>query len=241
MDEKILLRINSATKYYTDENGIINNLFENISFDINDNEFLSIVATSGLGKSTLLKVLAGLESLSEGNLEIDADRKIIYIPSNPSSLPNLNVLQNVKTVIQDSNIDLSKIIMTVGLEGYENHLPDNKELKFKISLARALANNPDLILLDDPFEEFPLENKSKIYELINNIYSEYNISFILATTNISEALFLSDKIILLNGKPAVFIASVKTNFSKIRNQSLKQSSNFIELRKKIEKLVDDNK
>lgn len=242
MEKNTILQLKNASKLFKDNNGIINKLFEGISFDLNEKEFLSIVSASGTGKSTLLKVIGGLENLSDGELEIDTDKKIIYIPSKPSSLPWLNVIENIKSVMPDSPVDINKIIKMVGLEGYEAHMPDNRSFgfRFRISLARALACEPSVILLDEPFNELSVESKKEIYLLVNKIYYETGISFILSTTNITEALFLSDKVFLFKGKPSKLSEAVDTQFGKERNLSLLKSPEFIGLRKKIEEILTED-
>lgn len=239
MEKNLILELNAASKLYKDDNGVINKLFENVSFSLEEKQFISLVATSGTGKSTLLKVIAGLEDLTDGKLIINTDKKIIYIPSKPSSLPWMNVIDNVKSVLPDSSIDVKEIIKMVGLEGYEEHMPDNRSFGFRlrISLARALACKPSVILLDEPFNELSSESKKELYELINKIFNEHNISFILSTTNISEALFLSNIVYLFDKKPAKIIKAIKADFQEKRDLSLFASSNFIELRKQIEEIL----
>ena len=243
MDQKSLINVKNASKQFKDNNGIVNKLFNELSFDIKENEFTSIIATTGVGKSTLLKVIAGLESLSEGTLEVNTTEKVVYIPSKPSSFPWMNVIENIKSVIPDSDVDINSIIKSVGLEGYENHNPDNRSFgfRFRISLARALACKPSVILLDEPFNEFSPESRKEIYELLHKIHSGTKISFVLSTTNISEALFLSDKIILLKGKPAVCADMVNCNFGSDKNLTLLTKPEFTDFRKRIEKvLVEDS-
>lgn len=239
MEKNFVLQLIGASKLYTDNNGIINKLFEDISFGLEQNSFVSVVSASGTGKSTLLKIIGGLESLTKGELKINTQNKIIYIPSKPSSLPWLNVIENISSVMPDSAVNVEEIIKMVGLEGYETHMPDNRSFgfRFRISLARALACEPSVILLDEPFNELSPESKKEIYSLINKIHSETKISFILSTTNITEALFLSDEVFLFKGKPSRLSDSIKTDFGKDREISLLGTSEFINLRKKIEEIL----
>jgi len=239
LERNIILELVAASKLYTDNNGITNKLFENISFVLKENTFVSIISASGRGKSTLLKVIAGFDRLSSGELKTNTKKKIIYIPSKPSLLPGLNVIENICRVVPNSDADIAEIVKTVGLNGYETFRPDNRsfEIQLRISLARALASQPSVILLDEPFYELSPENKKEMYILINKIYATTKVSFILSTTNIAEAVFLSDEIFLFQGKPSRLNTSVKTGFDKNKKISLWGNSVFLKLQRKIEKIL----
>ncbi len=235
-----LLKIDKVSKTISDENGIKINLFRDISFEVNKSDFISILASSSTGKSTLLKIIANIEQPDEGNIVNLNNSKIVYIPSSPSSFPWMTVKENIKIAAgNDANENhVNKCIKDVGLEGYENHIPNNASLgfRFRISLARALSVKPEIILLDDPFEKFDRETKFEIYSLLNELSCKEKYTFILSTTNITEALFLSDKIHILINRPAKLNKTINVDFHEIRTSDLVFSNNFIAKRIEIEKI-----
>ena len=218
----ILLKLESISKNYSEEAGLNINILEDINFEIGAAEtgtITSILAPFGSGKSTLLKIISGLIEPSKGKIfYYDAERgkKIPYIPEKPSSFPWLNVRENIELVLglsEDKKFNLNQIISLVGLTGYEEHFPHNKStgFRFRISLARALALNPVLILIDDAFKLMKKESKSEIYDLLTDLSSNKKQSFVLATTNLIETVRLSDKIILMSKKPGKIIKEIKIN------------------------------
>jgi ABC-type nitrate/sulfonate/bicarbonate transport system ATPase subunit len=154
---------------------------------------------SKAGATSLMKIIAGLDKDFSGEVKLslstaaEAPRKIVFIPSEPSSFPWLNVEENI---IYSAGEDaaqkeetVKKVIELTGLEGYEKHFPDNKSLgfRFRISLARALASIPDVIILDNPFRNMDKMTREELYPVIISAAQNYAPFFILATDNITEA------------------------------------------------------
>ena len=147
--------VNSLSKDYTDSSGFTVHLLEGISFEIEKGSITSLLAPTGAGKSSLLRILSGLDTQTTGTVKVNSEnKKIVYIPSAPSSFPWYSVKENLSLVSNDEN-KINSVIKDVGLEGYENHFPDNNSLgfRFRISLARALAAGADIIILDEPFNK----------------------------------------------------------------------------------------
>ncbi|NWG27802.1 MAG: ABC transporter ATP-binding protein [Ignavibacteriaceae bacterium] len=218
----------------------------NLKFDLTDSSkmFYSVLAPFGGGKTTLLKIIAGIEKPSTGSVQLDGNPykpelvKIIYIPEQPSSFPWLNVIDNIKAGSSKQKFDdkkIQQIIDLIGLTGYENHFPNNKSLgfRFRVSLGRALVNNPSIILLDDCFKSMNGDTQNEIYELIEKL-REYDCRFILTTTNLIEAIRLSDQIILMKKNPGKIFGEVEIKFSNIENRLNHKSEEFLSLKKLIE-------
>jgi len=244
-----LLKLESIGKSFASEAGLTIRVLENINFEIpvsNKGTITSILAPFGSGKSTLLKIISGIIEQSSGNIffnNSDRKKRIPLIPEKPSSFPWLNVKQNIEfglNLTEEKKYGKQELISLVGLEGYENHFPDNKSLgfRFRISLARAAALNPSFILIDDSFKQMNNENREEIYKLLIEISVKEKQNFILATTNLVEAIRLSDRIFLMSKKPAEIIHRIeidKKYFSDIRNHT---SEIFTKFKSEIEEAFE---
>ncbi|MCF8241849.1 MAG: ATP-binding cassette domain-containing protein [Melioribacteraceae bacterium] len=232
-----ILQVKDLSRIYTDEVGFKIKLFNKINFTVEQEKITSIIAPKGAGKSSLMKIISGLDHPTEGEINFKQKGNVIFIPSKPSSFPWYNVTENIK--ITSNEIDdtrLTEIINSVGLEGYEDHMPDNRSLgfRFRISLARALALNPVLIVLDEPFTEMDPVTKEEIYNLLLSIPSKEKTTILMATTNISEAILLSEKIYLMKKSPGEIIDSIDIEFYEEVDLKLMDSQKYVELRRTIE-------
>ncbi len=231
-----MIEIKNLSKEFVDEYGVKNILFRNISFNIGDKEFASVIAPVGAGKSSLLKIIKGIEENYNGSIINDFQNSFFLIPSKPASFPWLTVKENILFGLKsyDEN-KLKKIIEFVGLDGYEFHIPINKSYGFRlrILLAQALIRNASLILLDEPFTILDAQSRGEMLIIVNEIKHEFEVSFLLATTNISDALFLSDKIYLMKKNPGEIIKTIKTNFGSKKDFSIFNSAEFIKTREEI--------
>jgi ABC-type nitrate/sulfonate/bicarbonate transport system ATPase subunit len=241
---KSILEIKNISKDYNDASGYNVHLLEDVSFSLSEGTVTSILAPTGSGKSALLKILAGLETPTNGTVEINSSkRKIVYIPSKPSSFPWFSVKENLSLVVKDEN-KIKEIIEAVGLEGYDNHFPDNKSFGFRlrISLGRAIAVDPDIIILDEPFsKEMKPVTLERMYELILSLRAKYGITFLIGTSNLSESILLSDKIYLMKKNPGKIIESIDIKFDEVRTTELLLTSKFIDYRNKIESILKKDK
>lgn len=238
------IAVENLSKEYTDEVGYRINLLKDVSFTVDKGSVTSIVAPTGSGKSALLKIIAGLEDKTSGTINYNENQKNIFIPSKPSSFPWLNVRQNISFDIE--NVDQTRtneLVKLVGLEGYEDHYPHNRSVgfRFRISLAASLIRNPQLIILDEPFNEMDSATKGEIYLLIKKVNESLGITFLLGTTNISEAIFLSDKVYLMKKNPGEIIDEMNIDLGKSRSLDIMDTDAFIDSRRKIENTFKTNK
>jgi len=194
------IKIVSISKNYSDLSGHTIQIFENISFNIEAGKVTTILAPVGKGKTSLLKSVANIGKIKNG-----LNKKRIYIPKEPSSFPWLNVRENILFNLDKTDESIFKnIIKYVGLDGYEDHYPNNYSFgfRFRISFARAIINNPELILIDESISVLPLQRKFELYELIRKVASEMEIPIFYSTSSLSEAIRISDKILYFNQFPA---------------------------------------
>ncbi len=234
------LILENISKTFVDKSGFRIKLYEDVNLSVGENEILSVIAPKGSGKSSLLKTAAGLESVDAGN--VTSLSKTAYIPSSSSSFPWMNVIDNLKFAAPSVPEEkLKTIIKSVGLEGYETHFPDNGSLGFRlrISIARALAVEPQIIVMDEPFSQIDERYRIGLYELILQLKVEYKVTFFLATTNVTEALYLSDRIYLMSKHPGKIFDELRISFPN-RERSVIFSGEFKNEREKIENLFADN-
>ena len=228
------LEVKDITKYFNGPAGSKQIIFEDLSFFISEeHNITSILAPFGAGKTTLLKILSGLDYDYKGDLLLNGGKiknKFPFIPEKPTSFPWLNVSGNIRLIMNIlekeerlSQIKFQEVIDLTGLTSYEDHFPCNKSygFRFRISLARALVVSPKIILLDDPFKLMGSETKDEIFELIKKIASVKKIKFLIATSNITEAALLSDKILIINGKPGYLSGEIIIDKYKHRLEQLK--------------------
>ncbi len=197
------IKIESISKKYSDLSGHTINLFENISFSLEAGKVTTMLLPSKMGKTSFLKTVAKIDDEFE-----TTDGKRVFIPQKPSSFPWLNVRENILFNLTKIDEDKFKnVIKLVGLVGYDDHFPNNKSIgfRFRISIARAIINNPELILIDDSISEVSSQKKMEYFELIRKIAIETEIPILYSTSSVSEAIRLSDKIILLSHFPIVEI------------------------------------
>lgn len=238
-----MIEVKNITKEYIDDNGFNNIVLKNVSLNIPSENITSIIAPNGSGKSTLLKIISGLDLTTSGEVIKERDRKIIYIPSRPSSYPWLNVEENISLGLLKKDVaEIKSIIRFVGLEGYESFHPNNRSygFRFRIALARSLAHHPVAILLDEPFNQMDIKTKQEIFLLIREAQKTLKTSFLFTTSNITEALFLSDNVYLMKKNPGEIIFDLLVDFPEDRNELIYDSDKFIQLRSQIEESFKKN-
>jgi ABC-type nitrate/sulfonate/bicarbonate transport system ATPase subunit len=190
-------------------------VLEDISLDVQDNEFLVILGPGQSGKSTLLRIVAGLETPSEGSVRIDGrdvagpgpDRGLVFqsymlfawktVMGNVELGPQLNgVAKAERRKIAQHYIDL------VGLHGFENHYPHQLSggMKQRVGIARAYANNPQVMLLDEPFGQLDAQTRYFMEKETARIWETEKRTVLFVTNNIDEAIYLGDRIVTLRGK-----------------------------------------
>ena len=221
-----VLRAENISKYIHGFAGSGQLILEDLNFEINVREpegcISTILAPFGAGKTTLLRILAAVDHQTSGKIFLEEKEynkpngSIVYIPEKPSSFPWLNVTQNINFAInlKNKNADkekLNSLISFAGLTGYEDHFPDDKSLgfRFRISLVRALAVEPKLIILDDPLKNLHGETKHEIKLLIKKAANDFKVPLLITTTNVSESIDLSNEIFLMKKHPGKIIGNLK--------------------------------
>lgn len=209
------IEIDSVRKVYASDAGDITAL-EDISFSIASREFLTIVGSSGCGKSTLLRCIGGLLAPSSGTIRIggqvvvEPDPRIGYVFQKAVLLPWRTVEENVmlpfeikgSTTASDRE-SAHDVLELVGLGQYRNHRPTELSggMQQRVSVARALVTRPSILLMDEPFGALDAQTRDTMNEELLRIWEEFQTTVVFVTHDIGEALFLSDRIVVMSARP----------------------------------------
>jgi len=202
----LLFQIEKLKKNYSKEYGFNLTVIDNISFDIFEKEICFLIAPKYSGKTTLLKVISGLELQTGGKIiPVKQNIKTAFIPTQPSSLPWLNVKENISEPLKYLGFDKEQIerkvieaISLVELDGYEEHFPDNESYGFRlrISIARAIAAGAHLITLDEPFIRLNSKVKNEILELLSRLKNDF--SFFITSSFLNDEILIADRVLKAN-------------------------------------------
>lgn len=212
---------------------------KNVSFPINDGEFVSIIGASGCGKSTLLSVLEGINKPAKGEVLIDGEkvngtgsnRSVVF--QHYSLFPWMTTRKNVAFGIQQVRKELSRtqrlqvadeFLDKVGLSEFKNKYPSQLSggMQQRAAIARALAMDTEILLMDEPFSALDAKNRIALQELLLKLWegenSENKKTVVFVTHDIDEAIFLSDKIVVLTSHPGTVYDIVEVPFERPRNR-----------------------
>ncbi|MCR5118372.1 MAG: ABC transporter ATP-binding protein [Lachnospiraceae bacterium] len=237
------LVIDHVRKVFPMENGELE-VLKDIDLEIKKGEFISIVGTSGCGKSTLLRIVAGLEKPTSGKVLIDG--KEVTRPSVKTGMiyqearlfPWLTVEQNIgfgiheKISKEERKKRIARYIEAVNLTGFEKALPGQLSggMQQRVSIARALINNLNVLLLDEPFGALDALTRINMQNEVMDIWEKEKTTMILITHDIDEAIFLSDRILVMGKNPGEVKKELKVDMSRPRGRNAPE---FIKLRKNI--------
>lgn len=230
------LQVQNLTKRFSSKNQAPLTVFENVNFSIAKGEFVCIIGHSGCGKSTIMNTLSGLDSPTSGVVIMDGkevsgpslDRGIVF--QNYSLLPWLSALDNVRFGVQARWPSWSKqqvkqhsldYLELVGLKGAENRKPSQLSggMRQRVSIARAFATQPKLLLLDEPFGALDALTRGVIQDELVKICVKTQQTVFMITHDVDEAILLSDRILLMsNGPNAVIAESVTVDIPKPRQR-----------------------
>ena len=203
-----ILEIKNLYKNYQTKKEEIN-VLNNINIKLKQGDFLGIVGPSGSGKSTLLSIISGLETMTSGEI-IKDDITFAYMLQNDSLLPYMTILNNCllglkiqKKCNKEKINEVKELLTKYGLKDYIYKYPRDLSggQKQRASLIRALSLSPDVLLLDEPFSALDYQNKLRISNDVKNILTKEKKSMIIVTHDISEAISLCSKVIVLSNKP----------------------------------------
>ena len=224
-------------------------VLDDISFQVNDGDFLCIVGPTGCGKTTFLNSLVKLYDIDDGEIlingeEVDLNKhSIAYIMQEYSTMSWLTVKENVqfgmkvrKFSKEKLNRKTEEVLKMVGLEKFADYYPEQLSASMlqRVSIARAFAVEPDLLLMDEPYGQLDLELRFRLEDELIRIWQETKTTIVFITHNIEEAVYMSQRIMVLTNKPT----NVKEDF--VNPLSLPRNvteEKFIEMRNKVTNLI----
>lgn len=208
-DEKLILSVQKISKRFGSKVVI-----ENLSFDVFEGEKVSILGVSGCGKTTTLRIIAGLERPSDGyiNFNKGSYSDLGFISQKLYIFDWLRVKENIEFGLKAKGINdpqiVNAILSNTGLKEFENYYPYilSGGMLQRLAIARVLVLKPKLILMDEPFGDLDIINKDKLYEFINFLNLESKITFLIVTHDINEAINISDKILIFSSSPTTILS-----------------------------------
>lgn len=227
------------------------NVLHSIDFDVAPGEIVAIVGPSGVGKTTLLRSLSGLTDLTGGQVQVGKklvngpveDIGLVFQDYRGSLMPWMRTLENVAFPLQGKKIAKSKreeiarrCLSDVGLQDADALYPWELSggMQQRVAIARALAYDANILLMDEPFGSLDAQTKLVLEDLVLALQRRLGISIILVTHDIDEAVYMSDRVIVLNGKPASVVDVVDVDLGRDRQQiSTKSEPNFVEARNRV--------
>ena len=235
-----MITLNHISHQYRNQNGTATHILNDLTCSIKEGEFVSFAGKSGCGKTTLIKIIAGYIKPFKGDVLID--NNIARIPSRNRIVVHqendvfdwLTVEENMNLVCKNNQI-INKLLALGQLDKYENYYPFELSggMKKRLSLIRALAANPQILLLDEPFASLDYFTKETLHVELSKLLWKTKKTVLLVTHDIDEAIFLSDRVIVLEGQPASIKRVFPIPFSRPRNLKIYDDAMFVKLRSEI--------
>lgn len=246
-----LLQISGLHKRFPSKGGEVVAL-QNINLDVHRREFMCVLGQSGCGKSTLIRILAGLESPTEGQVLVDGkpvigpgrDRGMVF--QSYTLFPWLTVKQNVMFGPRmagkgsfGNEAQAREWLALVGLDKFEDYYPHQLSggMKQRAAIARALANEPRILLMDEPFGALDPQTRQQMQAYLLQIWKNVDITIFFITHDLDEAIFLSDRILVLDPRPGRVREIVEVPVPRPRDHEQLRSPEFIATKRHLETII----
>ena len=237
---KILKIKNLKKTYHTKFEEI--KAISNVSFDLEEGDFIAIVGPSGCGKSSILNILCGLDKSYQGDVIVENNKNIGYMLQNDSLFNFRTILNNcllgleIKKKDNSENRDyVKRLLTTYGLKDFINSYPTSLSggMRQRVALIRTLATKPDIVLLDEPFSALDYQTRLAVSNDVYQIIKNENKSVIMVTHDIAEAISLANKVIVLTNRPCeiknIYDINLSNRSTPIENRKAKEFSYYYDL------------
>lgn len=250
MDQKLALRARDVRMEYVDQaTGERLLAVDRLDLDIAEGEFVSIVGPSGCGKSTFLKIVNGLFPATAGTIEIAQPANGVahaMVFQDSSLFPWYTIIDNVAYGLvcrgvpkREAQRRAKPFIDMVSLTGFETKFPYQLSggMQQRANLARALTVDPEILLMDEPFAALDAQTRELMQAELLRIWKEANKTVLFITHQIDEAIYLSDRVIVMSARPGRILADIPIELERPRELEIKRSPRFIEYADQIWKLI----
>ncbi|GAB4368474.1 MAG: ABC transporter ATP-binding protein [Elainellaceae cyanobacterium] len=230
MTPKPAITLSHVSKVYS--NGTI--ALQDLNLTIREGEFVSLVGPSGCGKSTVLRIVAGLGKMSTGNLSLEghSQRKLAFVFQEAALMPWATVQQNVYLPLKLAGINkraaasaIAEAIELVDLQGFERSYPRELSggMKMRVSIARALVTHPEILLMDEPFGALDEMTRSRLNSDLLELWQRMHWTVVFVTHNIYEAVYLSNRVVVMAARPGRVVAEVEIDAPYPRTEEFRTS------------------
>ena len=214
---------------------------EPFDLEIAEGELVSIIGPSGCGKSTLLRIIAGLEEPTSGKIVLGTaglKRPVGFVFQDAVLLPWKTVAENIRFPLDTSGIQRSQseekvreLIKLVGLEGFENSLPKQLSggMKQRAAIARALADDPPILLMDEPFSAVDLLTRETLNDELSRIWQQTGKTILLVTHSVEEAAYLGTKVMVMSPRPGRLKKTIEVGLPLPRDENIRRSAAYLDL------------
>src|SRR5579863_3031650 len=217
-------------------------------------EFVSLLGPSGCGKSTLLMMIAGLEQPTGGSIVLGGSeikqprRNIGIIFQDATLLPWKSVLENVlfpvrilKLPIEPYRRRAKKLLAMVGLSEFENKKPSQLSggMRQRVAICRALIHDPDILLMDEPFSALDAITRDQMNVALSEILETYKKTVVFVTHSIREAAFLSDRVVVMGGRPSTIVLDMKMPFGRPRRFEIEETPEFVRVCRQLRLTIEE--
>lgn len=225
------ISVETVSKRYETEDGIVTAL-EGVDLSVGAGDFVSIVGPSGCGKTTLLRLVAGLESTQSGQIRVDGeeisepgpDRGLVF--QEATLYPWRTVAENVRFALEvddtsqsEADRRVEELLSMVGLSARANSSPTELSggMKKRVGIARALAPDPEILLLDEPFSDLDVATREALQQDLLELWKRLEKTVLMVTHTVGEAVRLSDSVVVLQGEPGRIVTVVDVDLDRPRN------------------------
>jgi NitT/TauT family transport system ATP-binding protein len=248
---KPVLVADGIGKVYLSREGELSAL-EDISFEVFEGEFVSLVGPSGCGKTTLLRIMGGLLAPDRGVIRVDGQvlteprGEIGFVFQSPTLMPWRTVLRNVTLPVEVQGGNGSRqseraldLLDLVGLRGFENSYPHELSggMQQRVAIARALMHEPSILLLDEPFGALDAITRGQMNLELLRIWQTTGRTILMVTHNIQEAIFLADRVLIMSARPGHIHAVVPVSLARPREPDIVYSEEFAALSHRVRDVI----
>lgn len=248
MEKKLKLQVKDLTRIYESGGGCQVTAIQNVNLEVKESEFVMIVGPSGCGKTTLINIIGGLDAATSGTVLLEgkpvtgpgADRGMVF--QGYSLFPWLSVQKNVEFGLKMKGMPAAErarkaqeYIELVGLSGFENALPKQLSggMKQRVAIARTLANEPEILLMDEPFGALDAQTRVVMQELLAQISRRTGTTILFITHDIDEAVLLGQRVYVMSRRPGTIREVIEVSLPGERNHNSLVQPEFLETKKKI--------